>query len=124
VALRWPGGARTLLLETGAASFAVAGCPAWLEANADRAGFYRVRYAAPLANALASVAAHELAPAERVGLVSDAWADVRAGVSSPSQFLALVASLGGARAPAVVASMTVHLAALARRAAGHRRATP
>jgi puromycin-sensitive aminopeptidase len=113
IVLHWPSGTRTMLFDTRTAGIAIAGCPAWIEANADRAGFYRVRYASSLASALSSVARRQLDPVERVGLVSDAWADVRAGAASVSQFLALVTSLRGERSPAVMAALDQRLTFIA-----------
>jgi puromycin-sensitive aminopeptidase len=51
---------------------------AWVNANAGSTGFYRVAYDAA---SLAALAVHlpALAPAERIGLLSDEWALVRAG---------------------------------------------
>ncbi len=51
---------------------------AWVTANAGSTGFYRVAYDAA---ALAALAGNlpALAPAERIGLLSDEWALVRAG---------------------------------------------
>jgi aminopeptidase N len=109
VRLRWPGGARTILLAGQTATVQLPGCPTWLDANADRAGFYRVSYSAPLAAALAASAATDLAPAERAELISDAWADVRTGSTSPLQFLSLVTALRGERSPVVMAEIARRL---------------
>jgi puromycin-sensitive aminopeptidase len=51
---------------------------AWVNANAGSTGFYRVAYDAASLAALAANL-HELAPAERIGLLSDEWALVKAG---------------------------------------------
>ncbi|MCL2449068.1 MAG: M1 family metallopeptidase, partial [Polyangiaceae bacterium] len=53
-------------------------CPAWVHPNAAQAGYYRFVLDRPKLVALAS-AARSLAPAERMGLVSNAWAGVRQG---------------------------------------------
>ncbi|MDB4983260.1 MAG: family peptidase [Myxococcales bacterium] len=70
------------------------GAVSWCCGNADARGFFRVAYDGPLlAKLLPAVA--ELRPSERMALVSDQWALVRAGLVSISAFLDLVASLGG-----------------------------
>jgi puromycin-sensitive aminopeptidase len=64
----------------------------WCLGNAEARGFYRTAYAPEtLARLLPAVG--ELRPAERVALVSDAWALVRAGEATIEAFLELVASL-------------------------------
>ncbi|HUB05833.1 MAG TPA: M1 family metallopeptidase [Myxococcales bacterium] len=55
-----------------------AGPREWVLGNAEGSGFYRVAYPAPM---LAALAAHReaLSPVERVSLLADQWALVRAG---------------------------------------------
>jgi puromycin-sensitive aminopeptidase len=73
---------------------AAEGPVAWCIGNADARGFYRVAYDdATLGRLLPAVGA--LAPAERVTLISDQWALVRADLAPVERFLDLVASLGG-----------------------------
>jgi puromycin-sensitive aminopeptidase len=78
--------------ESAQVSLAAEGEVAWCLGNAESRGFYRTSYdqktRARLLPALA-----ELRPAERVNLVSDAWALVRAGEAPIDGFLDLVASL-------------------------------
>jgi puromycin-sensitive aminopeptidase len=64
----------------------------WCLGNAEARGFYRTAYA-PETHARLLPAVGELRPAERVALVSDAWALVRAGEATIEAFLELVASL-------------------------------
>ena len=109
VTLRWPGGRRVELLHDGERTIAIDGCPAWIDANAERVGFYRVRYDAALAGALADHAEQALDPAERVGLASDAWLDLRDGASLPA-YLALVAKLRGNGSPVVLDELGRRLA--------------
>jgi puromycin-sensitive aminopeptidase len=108
VTLRWPGGERRLLLGD-EASVEVDGCPAWIDANAGRLGFYRVRYDAPLLTALGDVAETELAAAERAGLLADTWLAVRAGAPLGDYF-ALASKLRGERSPAVLDELGRRLA--------------
>ena len=78
--------ARTIALEA-------KGPVRWCLGNADARGFFRTAYdAATLARLLPELGA--LRPAERMTLVSDQWALVRAGVVPIGAFLDLVASLG------------------------------
>jgi puromycin-sensitive aminopeptidase len=67
---------------------------AWCIGNAGARGFYRVAYDdGSLGKLLPAVA--ELAPAERVALISDQWALVRADLAPIERFLDLVSSLRG-----------------------------
>jgi puromycin-sensitive aminopeptidase len=67
---------------------------AWCIGNADSRGFYRTNYDdATLARVLPAVA--ELRPAERIALISDQWALVRANQAPIERFLDLVVSLRG-----------------------------
>ena len=59
-------------------------CPAWVYPNADEAGYYRFLVERDKLLALAHAGlAHGLDPAERLGLVSNAWAGVRQGAIAP-----------------------------------------
>ena len=81
----------------------------WLCGNAGSAGFYRVAYDE---GALARLAAHlaELAPAERIGLLRDQWAIVRAGGATVGAFLDLAAGLEGEEDHAVLEAVVGRLA--------------
>src|SRR6185436_16817401 len=73
---------------------AAEGSVAWCLANAGGRGFFRAAYQpAGLARLVAAIG--ELSPEERLGLVSDQWALVRAGQSEVARFLDLVSGLGG-----------------------------
>jgi puromycin-sensitive aminopeptidase len=67
---------------------------AWCVANAGAAGFYRCRYDDALLDRLLS-SAGDLGPAERLVLVADQWALVRAGLSPVGALLDLAARLAG-----------------------------
>ena len=70
------------------------GLVSWCIANADARGFYRTNYDdATLARLLPAVS--ELRPAERIALISDQWALVRADQAPIERFLDLVVSLRG-----------------------------
>ena len=106
--LRWPGGSRRLLLGD-EARVDVDGCPAWIDANAGRVGFYRVRYEPALLAALGDVAATALEPAERAGLLSDTWLAVLDGAPL-ADWLALAGKLRDERSPAVLDELGRRLA--------------
>jgi puromycin-sensitive aminopeptidase len=65
------------------------GAIAWMLANAGARGFYRVAYDAPLLRRLIE-ALPELQSEERMNLVSDQWALVRAGAAKVDGFLRLL----------------------------------
>lgn len=67
----------------------------WLLVNAEGTGFYRVRYAPDLLDALVARAQEELSPIERYGLVDDAWASVLADDMTAPDFLAFVEGFAG-----------------------------
>jgi puromycin-sensitive aminopeptidase len=62
---------------------------AWIVANADGHGFYRVRASAALAGSLVARAQAVLSDVERYGLVDDTWASVLAGTTSAEAYLTL-----------------------------------
>jgi aminopeptidase N len=66
-----------------------AGCPGWVYPNADGAGYYRfvVEGARLLTLARGS---HSLSPIDRLGLVSNAWAEVRQGAIGADVFLEML----------------------------------
>ena len=70
------------------------GLVSWCIGNADARGFYRTNYDdATLARLLPAVG--ELRPAERIALISDQWALVRADQAPIERFLDLIVSLRG-----------------------------
>jgi puromycin-sensitive aminopeptidase len=58
--------------------------------NAGGSGFYRVRYEAALAEKLSRKPQENLSVIERFNLINDAWASVRAGLTSSPEYLELV----------------------------------
>jgi aminopeptidase N/puromycin-sensitive aminopeptidase len=58
--------------------------------NAGDKGYYRMAYSAAELNAIIAGAETELTPAERIGLLGDRWALMRAGQGSVGEFLDLV----------------------------------
>jgi puromycin-sensitive aminopeptidase len=84
---------RVLLTEASASvTLAARGKVQWCIGNAESRGFYRTAYdAAALGSLLPAVT--ELRPPERVALLSDQWALVRADLAPIERFLDLVAGL-------------------------------
>ncbi|WP_394838021.1 M1 family metallopeptidase [Pendulispora rubella] len=67
-------------------------CPAWVDANSDAHGYYRVRYLGNLLPKLLAVP-QVLTRAEKVALLGDLGAQVRSGASSYADVLAAVSKL-------------------------------
>lgn len=67
-------------------------CPTWVHPNAGEAGYYRFALDRDKVLALAR-AAKLLAPADRMGLVSNAWAQVRQGGLAPGALLDMLPAL-------------------------------
>jgi puromycin-sensitive aminopeptidase len=90
------------------------GDPDFVCANAGATGFYRVAYDA---TGLGALARHlpRLAPSERIALVSDEWALVRAGAREIGPFLDLVASFGAERDYAVLDELVARLGGIEHR---------
>ncbi len=90
------------------------GEPAFVLANGGATGFYRVAYDAP---GLAALVRHlpRLATSERIALLSDEWALVRAGERDVGAFLDLCAGFGGEGEYAVLDELVGRLAAIEHR---------
>ena len=95
-------------------TLAAEGPVSWCIGNADARGFFRTSYDGPtLGRLLPAVAS--LRPPERMGLVSDQWALVRAAVVPVSAFLELVASLRDDQDHVVLDDLVGRLATLEHR---------
>jgi puromycin-sensitive aminopeptidase len=88
--------------------------PAFVFANAGATGFYRVAYDAA---SLAALVRHlpRLATAERIALLSDEWALVRAGERDVGAFLDLCAGFVGEEDHAALDELVARLAAIEHR---------
>jgi puromycin-sensitive aminopeptidase len=73
----------------------------WVFGNAGSTGFYRVDHAAP-DRAVLSLHLAELRPEERIALLADEWALLRAGDRAPEPFLDLLAAFAGEQDRAVL----------------------
>jgi aminopeptidase N len=91
-------------LDTNSGKMTLAGCPAWVMGNADGLGYYRVGYPAEMVRA---IAAHltALTPAERLSLLADERALVRAGKHDVSVELDLATGLSADRQNVVVGAL-------------------
>jgi len=83
----------------------------WLTANAGSTGFYRVAYDAELMSGLKQNT-RSLAPAERIGLLSDTWALVRSGRASVRDWLSLAETFAGEKDPEVLGEVSGRFMAL------------
>jgi len=81
-----------------------ASCPAWLEANANAKGYYRVEYRGDLSSKLAARAEQELTAPERLDVIGNAQALVSAGRMPASAALSLVAAFRDDESRDVVSS--------------------
>ncbi len=90
------------------------GEPAFVFANGGATGFYRIAYDA---SGLAALVRHlpRLATSERIALLSDEWALVRAGERDVGAFLDLCAGFGGEEEYAVLDELVGRLAAIEHR---------
>jgi aminopeptidase N len=69
-------------------------CAAWAFANAGAHGYYRTAYSSPMLRAIAPHVETELTAAERLSLVDDEWALVRARRHGAADYLTLAAGFG------------------------------
>jgi puromycin-sensitive aminopeptidase len=90
--LRVDGRERRVLLRSGTETVDTGGKVGWVLGNAGARGFYRSAYEPDLLRRLVS-ALPELRPEERMALVSDQWALLRADAVKVDAFLQLLAGL-------------------------------
>jgi aminopeptidase N len=69
-------------------------CPPWVFANAGARGYYRTAYSSEMLRALAPRVETDLTPAERLSLIDDEWAIVRAGRHGAADYLTLASGYG------------------------------
>jgi aminopeptidase N len=96
---------QALSLEPAGAQRAGSACPAWAFVNRGAMGYFRTAYAPELLRAMAPDVESRLTPAERVSLVDDEWALVRAGRHTAADFLSLAAGYRGERSSGVLAQL-------------------
>jgi len=101
------------LLDAPRKEVALDACPAWTMANDNGKGYYRTALdAAALKTAAANVT--RMAATERLTLLADEWALVRAGTHDVGSYLALASALGSETSDPVLASLTGSLRAIDR----------
>jgi aminopeptidase N len=105
VCLKNAQGKHCQLLKEKTQTFSLEGCSSWLFANVDSDNYYRTEYSAENLHALAAIMEKDLTPEERLSLVSDQWALVRAGQSTVADYLALVEGLKQDRERAIWAAV-------------------
>jgi puromycin-sensitive aminopeptidase len=109
VCVRLPDGtSKCDMLMKSAGTMPLPSCPAWVVGNAGGLGYYRVGYTADAVSKIAANAMH-LAPGERVSLLSDEWALVRAGRQDVTTYLDLVGAFSGERNHVVFATLAAAL---------------
>jgi len=99
---------RCELLSSGMSSFETPSCPAWIFGNANAHGYYRSDYGAADARALAAHAP-SLSAEERVALIEDTVALVRAGRADASRVLDVASALTGERNHTVASTVSSSL---------------
>jgi aminopeptidase N len=86
------------------------GCASWVFANAGAQGYYRTAYAPEMLRAIAPHVATSLTPPERLSLIDDEWALVRAGRHRAADYLALADAYGREHASGVLGDVANRLA--------------
>ena len=84
------------------------GCASWVFANAGARGYYRTAYSPAMLRAMAPHIEGELTPAERLSLIDDEWALVRAGRHSAAEYLTLVTAFGRERTSVILSEIIGH----------------
>jgi aminopeptidase N len=111
VCLRLPDGSTRceVIANTGGNAIDLDGtCPAWVMGNADGLGYYRVEHPADMIPPIAKDVG-KLTAGERLSLLSDEWAIVRAGHHHIGSWLDLADGFAGERDPDVMETLTSHL---------------
>ena len=85
------------------------GCLPWIFANAGAAGYYRTAYAPGMLRALAPYVTDTLSAPERVTLLDDEWALVRANRHTAADYLTLAAGYSRERVSGVLSDLTERL---------------
>ena len=99
------------LLDAPRKEMAMATCPAWTMGNDGGRGYYRTALdAAALEAAAANVT--KMSPTERLTLLADEWALVRAGTHDVSSYLTLASAFGSETSDPVLASLIGSLRAI------------
>jgi len=84
-------------------------CVPWMFANADAKGYYRSAYAPEMLRALAPHIEEALSAPERVSLIGDEWALVRANRHTAADYLTLAAGYSSEPSSGVLGDVTARL---------------
>ena len=84
-------------------------CVPWAFANAGAQGYYRTQYSPEMLRALAPRIEEALTPPERLSLVGDEWALVRAGRHTAADYLTIAAGYAREHTNGVLANVTERL---------------
>jgi aminopeptidase N len=79
-------------------------CPAWVLPNAGARGYYRTSYSPEMLRKIAA-GLSTVTPAERIGLLSDEWALVRAGRHDVGSYMDFASVFGAERTPEVMSTL-------------------
>jgi aminopeptidase N len=97
------------LLDAPRKTVTLPSCPAWTMTNADGRGYYRTSPGPALLEPLEANVT-KLTPPERLTLLADQWALVRAGVQDVGSYLDLASVFGTERQEAILSELTQSLA--------------
>ncbi|MGH9579623.1 MAG: M1 family metallopeptidase, partial [Terriglobales bacterium] len=107
VCMKTPEGVeRCELLTLARQEFSLPGCSGWVLANAGASGYYRTAYGANAREHIRRDSQKTLTPGERLLLLNDEWALMRAGRRSIGDYLALLDGFRGERMRAIVLEFT------------------
>jgi aminopeptidase N len=115
VCLKVPGrpAATCDLLTEASHTLTLAGaCAPWVFANAGARGYYRTAYAPDMLRAMAPRVETDLTAPERLSLLDDEWALVRAGRHTAGDYLTLAAGYGREHTSGVMEQVTRRLRAI------------
>ncbi len=103
------GHAQCELLSQRQQEFKLPACPPFLDLNAGALGYYRSGYGREAMAALAPQVERELSPVERLAMVDNEWALVRAGGHDIGTFMRLAGGMGAERAAETMSELGGHL---------------
>jgi aminopeptidase N len=107
------GAARCTVLEGASATFTVAhGCHTWAYANEGARGYYRTEYSPAILTAMSAEVETALTPPERLSLIGDEWALVRARRHSIADYLTIASGFAREHSSGVLSlvEMGLHFA--------------
>jgi len=102
-------GQKCVLLTRKQEDFTLPGCGPWTMVNAGAHGYYRSGYSSDAIRAMGRRLERDFSPSERITLLGDSWASVRAGEQPIGDYLALSEGLQSDQNQAVIAEITSKL---------------